>query len=339
MRTPLAVLALAFLSSCEMEPPTVAAAPPLAPDPPPTSSRFLPPPPAPEVTSEVPAPVVEACEPEQKRWKGIPLPPSVYPKKYMPWFESLCDDDEKKVIEFCTKHPTDWQRICGGIGPLHITYPPYPRVRMYGDSQWPPHVVVIYKSSAAWEKALTVEQKAYIDVHCPGSEEQPSSDLCGDNTPLVIAFRNQRVEFVADGAYDWPTASTPWLVLDRDGNGTIDGEHELFGSSTILHDGFRSPNGFIALAELDDNHDGRIDAADPAFVKLQLWADADRDRHGTSEELTSAASTIVSISLANHVDLRCDARRNCEGERATITWRDDDGLHEGAVVDVYLPRR
>jgi hypothetical protein len=337
MRIPLAALALSFLASCEKEPPPAAAA--VLPPEPQMSSRILPPPPPPEVTRELPAPVVEDCEPEQKRWKGIPMPPSVYPKKYMPWFESLCDEDEKKVIEFCTKHPTDWQRICGGIGPLHIAYPPYPRARMRGDSEFPPHVLVIYRSTAAWEKALTVEQKAYIAEHCPGDESQPSSDLCGDNTPLVIALRNQPVEFVAGGAYDWPTASTPWLVLDRDGNGTIDGEHELFGSSTILHDGFRSPNGFIALAELDDNHDGRIDAADPAFVKLQLWADRDRDRQGAGDELVAAAASIVSISLDNHVDLRCDARRNCEGERATIVWRDDEGLHEGAVVDVYLPRR
>jgi hypothetical protein len=339
MRTPLAVLALSLLASCEKEPPPAAAAS-LPPEPPPTSSRFLPPPPPPEeTTAELPAPVTEKCVPTQKRWKGIPVPPSVYPKKYMPWFETLCSEDQEKVTKFCTKHPTDWQTICGGIGPLHIAYPPYPRVRMYGDSEFPPHVVAIYRSTTAWEKALTPEQKAYIDVHCPGSEDQPSSDLCGDNTPLVIAFQSQPVEFVADGTHDWPTASTPWLVLDRDDNGTIDGEHELFGSSTILHDGYRSPNGFIALAELDDNHDGRIDAADPAFAKLQLWADANRDRQGSTDELTAAFTSIVSISLANHVDLRCDARRNCEGERATIVWRDDDGLHEGAVVDVYLPRR
>jgi hypothetical protein len=218
-------------------------------------------------------------------------------------------------------------------------YPPYPRARPKGEGEFPSHVLIVYRSTEAWEKALTPEQKAYIAAQCSGGEDEPTSDLCGDNTPLVIAFANQPVEFVADGASDWPSASTPWLVLDRDGNGTIDGEHELFGSSTVLADGYRAPNGFIALAELDDNHDGRIDAADPAFAKLQLWADRDRDRHGASNELVAAAASIVSISLSNHVDLRCDARRNCEGERATITWRADDGLHEGAVVDVYLPRR
>jgi hypothetical protein len=333
------VVALSFVAACDKGAPPVTAAP--APEPVAAKPTVaLVPQPPPEVIHDRVRPAEPSCIQEQRRYKGIPIPPSVYPKKYMPWFESLCADDRDKVINFCTKHATDWQTICGGIGPLHIAYPPYPRVRVYGDNhQFPPHVIAIYTTTTAWEKALTLEQKSYIEVNCPPDESRPSSDLCGDNTPLVIAFANQPVEYVADGSYDWPTASTPWLVLDRDDNGTIDGEHELFGSSTVMADGYRAANGFIALAELDDNHDGKIDAADPAFAKLQLWADVDRDRHGTAGELTSASTSVVSISLENHVDLRCDTRGNCEGERATIEWRDSDGMHKGAVVDVYLPRR
>jgi len=49
---------------------------------------------------------------------------------------------------------------------------------------------------------------------------------------------------------------------------------------------------------------------------------------------------IVAISLADRSQPRCDARGNCEGERASITWRDARGaLRTGAIVDVYLPRR
>jgi len=297
----------------------------------------LPPPPDPELVP--PTPQQPACVPQARRYKGIPIPPSVYPKKYMPWFDSLCAEDRDKVDTFCQQHPLDFQMICGGIGPLHITYPPYPRARMYGESEFPPNVVVIYRSLDVWQKSLTADQKTYIEENCAGGEDRPSSDLCGDNTPLVIAFANQPIVFVADGTYDYPTAATPWLVLDRDGNGTIDGAHELFGSSTVLADGSHAMNGFVALAELDDNHDGKIDAADPAFAKLQLWADHDRDRRGVGEELTTAATSIVFISLDNQVDLRCDERRNCEGERATIVWRDASGSHTGSVVDVYLPRR
>jgi hypothetical protein len=340
MRTTLAVVALSFVASCEKEPVPAAAASPE----PAKAGVSLVQPPAPKLDEVIhdPIPIAETtCVTPDRRYKGIGIPPSVYPKKYLPWYESLCDDEREKVDNFCKQHELDFQVICGGIGVEHIPYPPYPRARVVGDESdgVPPGVIVVYHSLEAWSRSLSPAQKAYEAAHCPMDESRPSSDLCGDNTPLVIAFANQPVEFVADGTDDWPTAITPWLALDRDGNGTIDGEQELFGSSTVLADGYRATNGFIALAELDANHDGHIDAADPAFGKLQLWADADRDRRGTAGELTAASTSLVSISLENHVDLRCDTRGNCEGERATIEWRDQDGMHKGAVVDVYLPRR
>lgn len=334
MRTPLALVALSLIAGCEKEPLPEAAAAPPPPSPPQSAIPFVQAPPPPEVT-ETPAPPSQECKQPEKRWKGIPVPPSVYPKKYSAWFSSMCAEDKVLIQRFCSQHPLDFQVICGGIGTEHIPYPPYPRA----STKPKPGVIAIFQSTEAWHASLSKVQLTYIDEHCTGGEDRPSSDLCGDNTPLVIALHDQPVEFVADGAVDWPTASTPWLALDRDGNGTIDGEAELFGSATVLADGTHSPNGFIALEELDGNHDGTIDANDPAFGKLQLWADADRDRHGSANELTAASSQLVSISLANHVDLRCDARRNCEGERATIVWRDATGLHEGSVVDVYLPRR
>ena len=337
MRTPLALVALSLVASCEKEPlPEAAAAPPApAHSTPESGIPFVQQPPPPEVTA-TPVPPVENCAQPAKRWKGIPVPPSVYPKPYKAWLSSLCANDKDKIQTFCSQHPLDFQVICGGIGTEHIPYPPFPRA----STRPKPGVIMIFQSSEAWHASLSKTQLAYIDENCSGGEDRPSSDLCGDNTPLVIALHDQRVEFVADGAFDWPiTTSTPWLALDRNGNGTIDGEAELFGSATVLADGTHAPNGFIALEELDANRDGMIDARDPAFAKLQLWADADRDRQGVAGELTAAATQLVSISLANHVDLRCDARRNCEGERATIVWRDGDGVHEGSVVDVYLPRR
>jgi hypothetical protein len=137
---------------------------------------------------------------------------------------------------------------------------------------------------------------------------------------------------------DWPTARTPWLALDRDGSGRIEDGSELFGSMTVLSSGHRARQGFEALRELDANGDGRITAEDPAFASLVVWSDRDGDRVSSSSELASlGALGVVSIDLAYTVEPRCDARGNCEVERASFRYVDASGLERrGAIVDVHL---
>jgi hypothetical protein len=49
---------------------------------------------------------------------------------------------------------------------------------------------------------------------------------------------------------------------------------------------------------------------------------------------------VIAIPVAARAESRCDARGNCEGERAQITWRDASGaVRTGAIVDVYLRSR
>ena len=171
-------------------------------------------------------------------------------------------------------------------------------------------------------------------------------------TPLVVAFEGQPVEFAAaarerfafvpgePAATDWPTAATPWIALDLDGDGTIASGAELFGSSTVLPGGGRATNGFLALAPLDANGDGVLDARDPMFAKLVLWSDRDGDHRSSPDELRPLASVVTRISLAFTRDARCNDRDDCEGERSTLHWRDAAGAdHTGAVVDVYIPRK
>ena len=170
------------------------------------------------------------------------------------------------------------------------------------------------------------------------------------NTPLVIAFDAQPIAFSSSSTpfafqhdhsvrTDWPTAATPWLALDRDGDGRITTGAELFGDATPLASGATATNGFAALADLDANHDGIIDARDPAFASLVLWSDRDGDHVGSADELRHASELVTSIPLAHQLDARCDDRGDCEGERGAMTWRDAAGAHTGAVVDVYLRER
>lgn len=140
---------------------------------------------------------------------------------------------------------------------------------------------------------------------------------------------------------DWPAAATPWLVRDLDGDGRISSGRELFGSDTALASGRTAKHGFEALADLDGNRDGRVDADDPAFTTLRLWADVDGDRRTDPGELTSlAARGVTSLSVRYAVDARCDARGNCERERAGFTFTDASGqARRGEVIDVYLATR
>ncbi|MCB9702284.1 MAG: hypothetical protein H6711_10345 [Myxococcales bacterium] len=168
-------------------------------------------------------------------------------------------------------------------------------------------------------------------------------------TPLVLVLDGGPVRY-QEGVADtfrldarvptttaWPTAATPWLVLDRDGDGRIGDGGELFGSMTPLAAGGRAQDGFEALRELDANADGVIDARDPAYVALAAWAD-DGDRRSSAGELTSLAELgVTAIDLGYRVDRRCDGRGNCEIERSTITVADALGrAREAAIVDVHL---
>jgi hypothetical protein len=207
----------------------------------------------------------------------------------------------------------------------------------------------------AWGTCVAApECTNFEDVDCAGCtlDEQGvphAFDDCGGgtSTPLVLSFDGAAVEYGSGGhrfdlgrceATDWPTASTPWLALDRDHSGQIDGGHELFGSATRLRGGGLADNGFTALAELDLDRDGKITPADPAFADLVLWADGDADRRSTGLELQSVGALgLVEIELRYASDRRCDARANCEIERASFTWRDALGREQvGEVIDVHL---
>jgi hypothetical protein len=162
--------------------------------------------------------------------------------------------------------------------------------------------------------------------------------------PLVVAFDEQRVRFDAAPASfdfggthecrntDWPTAATPWLVLDRDGNSSIDGGHELFGTGTQRDGGFAS-HGFEALAELDDDGDGHITPKDPAWASLRLWRDIDRNRTSSPEELVTLDSEgLTSLALDYETKFECTDSGNCEGQRAQVQRT----RGSAQLVDVYL---
>ena len=131
----------------------------------------------------------------------------------------------------------------------------------------------------------------------------------------------------------------PVARLDRNANGAVDDGSELFGSMTPLTTGGRASNGFVALAELDDDADGIISSGDSAFGHLLLWRDLDQNRLSSPNELTLASDAgLESIALANRVQPRCTATA-CEMQRSRFVFRDGVNRREGEVIDVYFQDR
>ena len=173
----------------------------------------------------------------------------------------------------------------------------------------------------------------------------PYYDWDGCSTPLVLRTGGRPVEYLASTdrfamtasdrcpATDWPTAATPWLARDLDRSGSIDSGHELFGSGTRLGPTYAT-DGFQALATLDSDGDARITPADVAWPELLLWFDHNSDRRSTLWEL-EPLSTHGITALALRYDTqntRCDARGNCEIERAPVSSDD----HTAELVDIRL---
>ncbi|WP_321395894.1 tandem-95 repeat protein [Emcibacter sp.] len=98
----------------------------------------------------------------------------------------------------------------------------------------------------------------------------------------------------------WVRPDDGFLVRDLNANGKIDDISEMFGDS--------EQDGFAALAALDENLDGVIDAQDSGFAGLKIWQDLDQDGITDAGELSSLADhNITSLNLAYGVPTGGDA--------------------------------
>jgi hypothetical protein len=121
-------------------------------------------------------------------------------------------------------------------------------------------------------------------------------DTLGNGFDLTNVRAGVRFDITATGhplQVAWIQEDDAWLVLDRNGNGTIDNGAELFGDATRLSSGRLANHGFEALAELDVNGDGWISAADPVYAQLRLWQDANHNGLSEAGELIPLARKAV----------------------------------------------
>jgi hypothetical protein len=224
--------------------------------------------------------------------------------------------------------------------------------RVSGVFEWGPCLDSVECMPGQWEDCDEEGRKmCSADGGVPFWDEgrcEPFSD--GGGTPLVLTFDGAEIRYATgaapfdiDGscvAYDFPTADTPWLAVDLDGDGVIHSGRELFGSGTVLPDGNQATNGFEALAPFDSNGDGWVTVEDERYRDLVAWADVDGDRVGTLDELTPIAQLGVSgIPVDFSIDPVCDARGNCGIERASMQLNRLSTGTTAEVVDVHLPCR
>lgn len=85
------------------------------------------------------------------------------------------------------------------------------------------------------------------------------------------------------------------LVMDRNHDGVINNGSELFGMGTVLANGKRATDGYVALAAEDTNHDGKIDSHDAHWKELKVWVDGNHDGKTDAGEL----KTLDEIGIAS----------------------------------------
>ena len=115
--------------------------------------------------------------------------------------------------------------------------------------------------------------------------------------PIILDLDDNGIAFGATATFDinadgvgdrvtWNSSSDGILAVDLDGNGTIDSGREIF---TPQFAGGNFASGAAALASLDGNGDGVIDAKDAAFADLLVWRDANANGVSDAGELATLA--------------------------------------------------
>ncbi|MBO9787830.1 calcium-binding protein [Xanthomonas phaseoli] len=136
-----------------------------------------------------------------------------------------------------------------------------------------------YQSAKGWRRAV---DPLVLDLDGDGIE------TVGASGSILFDHEGNAVK----QGTGWISADDGILVLDRNGNGLIDGGAELFGDYTdgaALMAGEKSElsAGLRALSSLDTNKDGFFDSLDEKFFSVQVWRDLNQDGISNAGELFS----------------------------------------------------
>jgi hypothetical protein len=173
------------------------------------------------------------------------------------------------------------------------------------------------------------------------TSEEHISIKSGDalKDPIVINFggasamlSTNKIEFDldADGEKDNISFVNPgsgFLAIDKNNNGLVDDGTELFGPAT--------GNGFLELAEYDEDQNGWIDENDPVYEKLRIWTyDGDQHQLATLKQKNVGAISVGSIDTEFQYK---NSKNQLEGlARSTGIFLKEDGGGAGTIQQIDL---
>lgn len=136
--------------------------------------------------------------------------------------------------------------------------------------------------------------------------------------------------------WTWTKADSAiaFLVIDRNGDGIVNGSSEMFTDYAPTMAERASTNGYIQLGMENLNGDTALDANDPVWNRLKLWTDRNHDAVSQASELQSVADAgIASISIVFSEASRADRFGNEFRYKSQLTMEDGKKLK---TFDVYL---
>ncbi|MDR6609090.1 calcium-binding protein, partial [Pseudomonas synxantha] len=162
-------------------------------------------------------------------------------------------------------------------------------------------------------------------------------DLDGDGVETLSINSGVKFDHDKDGIAErtgWVAPDDGLLVYDRNLNGNIDDGGELFGNYSERTNGQAAGNGFIALADYDENGDGVINVADSIYSKLQVWKDLDSDGKVSTGEIFGLQELgVTSLSTSYDESRYTDANANGFFQQGSFQSASGEA---GSLVDVWF---
>ena len=186
--------------------------------------------------------------------------------------------------------------------------------------------------------AITSSQTAALGTYNIGhlSISPIVLDLTGKGIQTTSINNGVNFDLLADGKpvhTGWVEQGQGLLVLDSNNNGVLDTGAELFGQGTTLANGQKATDGYQALASLDTNSDGVINAQDTQFNELKVWVD-------TGNSNGTATGVLESLSQLGITQLNLNAQTSTQTNNGNIvglisSYQTASGT-TGTMADVWF---